>query len=57
LKKAGYASKKLDGITRYAVDVASRIPFHPTSSGVRSGVKSGVRSGEPDSGDIDYQRF
>lgn len=53
LKKAGYASKKLDGLTRYAVDVASGIPFHSTSSGV----KSGVGSGEADSGDIDCQRI
>lgn len=49
LKKAGYPSKKLDGITRYAVRVASGFGFDSPSSGVQSGVRSGVdisKSGE-----------
>jgi predicted P-loop ATPase len=47
LKKAGYPSKKLDGITRYAVEVGSSFTIDPTSSGVKSGVGSGVASSEP----------
>lgn len=43
LKKAGYASRKLNGITRYEVRVDG-FRIHSTSSGEISGVKSGVDS-------------
>lgn len=46
LKKAGFQSRKLDGITRYAVAVSSSLKYDPTSSGVRSGVRSGETSAE-----------
>ena len=41
LKKAGYASKKLDGITRYGTSVGCGFQLHPPSSGVKRGVESG----------------
>ena len=46
LKKAGFSSRKLDGITRYSVKLVRSFGIDSTFSGVKSGVGSGVDHSE-----------
>jgi hypothetical protein len=45
LKKAGFVTKKVGGITQYSVSIYPSLLGHPTLGGVAGGVKGGVNEG------------